>query len=81
MSKDQDRMVYQRGDGNWVNQRNDRDNASGVHGTQQDALNQAREMLQNQGGGELTIKGRDGKIRDKNTIAPGNDPCPPKDKR
>jgi hypothetical protein len=31
-------------------------------------------MLQNQGGGELTIIGRDGKIRSKDTIAPGNDP-------
>jgi len=40
----------------------------------------AREMLKNQGGGELITKGRDGKIRSKDTIAPGNDPNPPKDK-
>jgi hypothetical protein len=37
-------------------------------------------MLQNQGGGELITKGVDGKIRSKDTISPGNDPNPPKDK-
>ncbi len=37
-------------------------------------------MLENQGGGELTVKGRDQKIRSKDTIAPGNDPHPPKDR-
>jgi hypothetical protein len=36
-------------------------------------------MLKNQGGGELTTKGTDGKIRSKDTIPPGNDPYPPKD--
>jgi hypothetical protein len=36
-------------------------------------------MLHNQGGGELTTMGRDGRIRSKDTIAPGNDPNPPKD--
>jgi hypothetical protein len=46
-----------------------------------DAYEQAaKDMLKNQGGGELTTKGRDGKIRSKDTIAPGNDPNPPKDK-
>ena len=39
-----------------------------------------RSMLQNQGGGELTTKGLNGRIRSKDTIKPGNDPCPPKDK-
>jgi hypothetical protein len=37
-------------------------------------------MLQNAGGGQLKIKGVDGKIRSKDTIKPGNDPYPPKDK-
>jgi len=37
-------------------------------------------MLKNQGGGELTIKAKNGKIRSKDTIYPGNDPFPPKDK-
>lgn len=79
MSKGRDRMVFRRGDGKWVNKRNDVDKASSVHVTQKDAEAKAREMLKNQGGGELITKGRDGKIRSKDTIAPGNDPNPPKD--
>lgn len=79
MSKDQDRTVYRRSDGKWVNKRNDSDRATSVHDTQSDAQNAARQNLQNQGGGELTTKGRDGKIRSKDTIKPGNDPHPPKD--
>lgn len=80
MSKDRDRMVFRREDGQWVNKRNDADKASSVHGTQGDAEQAAKEMLKNQGGGELTIKGRDGQIRSKDTISPGADPNPPKDK-
>ena len=80
MSKNQDRMVYRRADGNWANKRNDSERASSVHGTQKAAEDVAREMLRNQGGGELVTKGRDGKIRSKDTIPPGNDPCPPRDR-
>ena len=36
--------------------------------------------VEESGGGELTTKGVDGKIRSKDTIAPGNDPNPPNDK-
>ncbi|MBI1237828.1 MAG: DUF2188 domain-containing protein [Alphaproteobacteria bacterium] len=79
MSKGRDRTVYQRPDGSWVNKRNDAGRASSVHPTQRDANQAAREMLQNQGGGELTTKGLDGRIRSKDTIAPGNDPNPPRD--
>jgi uncharacterized protein YdaU (DUF1376 family) len=80
MSKNQDRMVYRRDDGNWVNKRNDAERASSIHDTQKAAEDAAREMLRNQGGGELTTKGLDGKIRGKDTIPPGNDPCPPRDR-
>ncbi len=79
MSKSRDRTVFRRPDGTWVNKRNDADAASSLHKTQQDAVHAAKEMLQNQGGGELIIKGVDGKIRSKDTIPPGHDPCPPKD--
>jgi hypothetical protein len=78
--KGRDRTVYQRDDGKWVNKRNDAGRASGVHRTQGDASGEASEMLKNQGGGELTIIGRDHRIRSKDTIAPGRDPNPPKDK-
>lgn len=80
MSKDRDRIIFRRDDGKWANKRNDGEMASSVHDTQGDATNAAREMLRNQGGGELTIKGRDGQIRSKDTIAPGQDPFPPRDR-
>ena len=79
MSKGRDRTVFQRG-GEWLNKRNDADKASSKHGTQKEAEAAAKEMLHNQGGGELTIKGTDGKIRSKDTIPPGNDPIPPRDR-
>lgn len=80
MSKPQDRMVSQRPDGTWANKRNDASKASSVHDTQEAAINAGREMLQNQGGGELSVQGRSGQIHSKDTIAPGNDPNPPKDR-
>ena len=80
MSKGRDRMVYLRPDGNWANKRNDAGKPSTVHKTQRAAEQSAREMLRNQRGGELTTKGRDGLIRSKDTIAPGRDSNPPKDK-
>lgn len=80
MSKDRDRIVYQRPDGDWVNKRNDADRASSLHRTQGSAEQAARGMLKNQGGGELTTVGRDHRIRSKDTIAPGNDPFPPRDR-
>lgn len=78
MSKKQDRNVYKRSDGKWVNKRQDATRASSVHNTQKAAVASARKHLNNQAGGEVTIHGVDGKIRQKNTIAPGKDPYPPK---
>jgi hypothetical protein len=80
MSKDQDRTVSRRADGTWENKRNDAERASSLHKTQKEAIDSAKEMLIKQGGGELITKGVDGKIRSKDTVAPGNDPNPPKDK-
>jgi hypothetical protein len=80
MRKKRDRIVYRRDDGNWVNKRIDAVRAGGIHDTLAEADQSAHRMLKNDGGGELTIKGRDGRIRSKDTIAPGNDPCPPKDR-
>lgn len=80
MSKDRDRMVYKKPDGSWANERNDASRASSVHRTQKDAIDAARSMLKNQGGGELTTIGVNGRIRSKDTIAPGNDPFPSRNK-
>jgi hypothetical protein len=73
-------MVSRRPDGTWQNKRNDANRASSLHDTQAEAIDAAKQMLENQGGGELTTQGLDGKIRSKDTIAPGNDPNPPKDR-
>lgn len=72
------RSVYRRGDGKWVNKRDDASKASSVHDTQRDAEAAARGMLKKQGGGELSTHGRDGKIRSKDTIGK-KDPFPPRD--
>lgn len=74
------RSVYQRPDGTWANKRDDASRAGSTHSTQREAEASARRMLVNTGGGELTVHGVNGRIRSKDTIAPGNDPNPPKDK-
>lgn len=79
MSKGRDRTISQRPDGKWANKRNAASRASSLHDTQREAIQAAKSNLVNQGGGELTTKGRDGRIRSKDTIAPGNDPNPPRD--
>jgi hypothetical protein len=75
------RSVTPRPDGQWSVQRPGSARPSAVERTQQEAIDRARELLQNDGGGELTIHGRDGRIRDSDTVAPGGDPSPPTDKK
>lgn len=80
MSKDKDRMVYRRpSDSKWVDKRNDASRGF-VFDTQAEAIASGREKLANAGGGELTVKGRNGKIRSKDTLGGGNDPIPPLDR-
>jgi hypothetical protein len=55
--------------------------ASAHADTQAEAYSRAREIVHNAGGGEVVIHGRDGQIRNSNTIPPGHDPDPPKDTR
>lgn len=55
--------------------------ASATEKTQARAEETAKKIVSNAGGGEVIIHGRDGRIRDKDTVAPGNDPNPPKDKK
>jgi hypothetical protein len=54
--------------------------ASAVTDTQAEAIGRAREIVGNSGGGEVVIHRPDGTIRDSDTVAPGNDPFPPRDK-
>lgn len=80
MAKRNDRTVAQKPDGEWVQKRNDADRASSTHKTQSAAVRAAKTLLEKTGGGELIIKGRDGRIRSKDTVTSGNDPNPPRDR-
>jgi hypothetical protein len=55
--------------------------ASAHEKTQSAAEKTAKKIVGNAGGGEVVIHGEDGRIRDKDTVAPGRDPNPPKDTR
>lgn len=80
MSKKQDRTVYKTPDDKWADKRNSASRPAELYDTQKEALAAAKARLIKAGGGELITKGVDGKIRSKDTIAPGNDPNPPKDR-
>ena len=56
-----------------------RERASSHEDTQSDAEKRAREIVHNAGGGEVRTHGTDGKIRESDTVPPGNDPNPPRD--
>jgi hypothetical protein len=72
------RDVVQRSDGSWAVTKPGAERALFTASTQEEAVQRARELLRRDGGGELRIHGTDGKVRDQRTIAPGNDPMPPK---
>ena len=55
--------------------------ASGYADTQKQAETEAKRLSSNSGGGEVKIHGLNGLIRDSDTIPPGNDPNPPRDKK
>jgi hypothetical protein len=56
--------------------------ASATAGTQKEAEKIAKELSGNNGGGEVRIhRPNGGPIRDSDTVSPGNDPYPPKDKK
>jgi hypothetical protein len=77
--KGRDRTVSKRDDG-WAQKRNDAGRAGGIYETQESAIRAAKSSLKREGGGELIVKGRDGRIRSKDTIPPGRDPNPPRDR-
>lgn len=67
--------------GDWKAKREGADRASGYFNTQAEAERAAKKMAGNSGGGEVRIHSPKGPIRDSDTVAPANDPYPPKDKR
>jgi hypothetical protein len=78
MSKPQDRIVLELAGGRWGQKRIDAAQPASIHRTQAEAVSAARSALFKEGGGELIVKDRHGIIRQKDTIAPGRDPFPPR---
>ena len=76
---DNDRMVYRRAsDQKWIDKRNSASRGF-AYDTQAEAAAAGKQRLLNSGGGDLTIKGRDGQIRSKDTIG-RKDSFPPRDR-
>jgi hypothetical protein len=76
---DADRYVQPRDDGGWEVVKEDHERASAVTRTQKEAIDRAREIVQNQGDGEVRIKGRDGRFRDSDSQ--GRNESPATDRR
>ncbi|MEV4419995.1 DUF2188 domain-containing protein [Patulibacter sp. NPDC049589] len=74
------RHVTQKSDGSWDVKAPGAQRSSANLPTQRDADRRAAEILTNLGGGERITHRPNGRIRSKDTIAPGNDPFPPKDR-
>lgn len=76
-----ERHVTQDEDGGWNVVKPHAERVSAHTDTQAEAIDRAREIVHNSGGGEVVIHGRDGRIRDSDTVSPGSDPNPPRDTR
>jgi hypothetical protein len=69
--------VSQRKDGKWALKREGSTKATQLFNTQAQAQQRGVEIAKNNHEGDVIVKGRNGKIRSKDSY--GNDPCPPKD--
>lgn len=65
----------------WEAKREGAARTSGFYNTQAEAEKAAKQFSSNNGGGEIRIHSPKGPIRDSDTVAPGNDPNPPKDEK
>ena len=74
MAEANKRVVQRRDDQNWEVRIPGAKRASAVTPTQAAGIERAREILANDGGGELQVRSLKGTIRQQDTVAPGNDP-------
>ncbi len=81
MARRNERHVQPNPNGGWDVLKPNADRVSSHYDTQAEAITRAKEIVGRAGGGEVVIHGRDGRIRDSDTVPPGNDPAPPIDKR
>jgi hypothetical protein len=74
MSNVTKRIVQRRPDGRTEVREPGARRASAVVSTQAEGVSRAREILSNDGGGELQVRGLNGQIRQQDTIKPAHDP-------
>jgi hypothetical protein len=74
MGKDQHVVRHEKG---WAVKGTGNERASGVFGTQAEAIEAGKRIATNQGA-DLVVHGRDGRIRSKDSY--GRDPLPPRDR-
>ena len=80
MPTSNDRYVVKHQDG-WAVKAAHAKRASSTHPTKKQAEKAAKETVKNNGGGEVLMQGKDGRWLDSDTVAPGNDPFPPRDRK
>lgn len=73
MANDNSRHVVPGKNGGWDVVKLGSNRSSSHHDRHADAIDRGRDIVRNAGGGELNIHRRNGEIRAKDTIAPGND--------
>ena len=73
--------VVKNQNGGWDAKRDKASRVSSHNDTQKEAEANAKRFSANSGGGEVRIHGLDGKIRDSDTVFPGNDPKQSIDKK
>lgn len=67
--------------GGWDVRSPGRERSSGHFERKAEAERRGREILENAGGGELVVHDQHGRIIDSDTVPPGRDPFPPRDRR
>jgi hypothetical protein len=75
------RHVVPNAGGGWAVKKPGVSKPESVHRKQGTAEERAKQQVRKEGGGEVRIHGRDGRIRDSDTVAPGRDPNPPRDQK
>lgn len=81
MANNNRRHVVPNAKGGWDVKAPGAKRASAHTSTQGEAISRAKQIVDNAGGGEVPIHGRNGRIRNSDTVAPGNDPFPPRDRK
>lgn len=78
MAPKNNRHVVPNPEGGWDVRAPGSDRSSGHFDRQAEAIDRARDIIRNAGGGELHVHGENGQIRAKDTISPAKDTYPPK---